>query len=162
MAFDIPFFYRCKTCASRGTTQSNQPACAKFKISINPEEDFCAWHTNESTTSCAFCGQTGSLTIYELNDEILPLCANCSSMIGTCHTCENIATCDFQNDHNEPQVVMKTVRQGMMTMQTQIKNPVLVDRHCKHCQCGLTTGDCLRDNNGIGCKNWKVKNNLHS
>ncbi len=162
MAFDVPFFYKCKTCASRGMTAQNQPACAKFKISINPEEDFCAWHTSENTTSCAVCGSTEQLIIYETNDTVIPFCPNCSALIGTCQTCKNKGQCDFQNDHSEPQVVMKTVRQGMMTMQTQVKNPKLVERHCKHCQCGLPTGECLVENNGAGCKNWKMIENLYS
>ena len=60
-------------------------------------------------------------------------------------------------DRSEPQVVMRTVRQGMMTMQTQVKNPNLVRKHCLNCVCSYgTQGDCCADQNGEGCKNWQA------
>lgn len=159
MSSNIPFYYLCRTCLSRGKAQST-PICTKFKIPINPEEDFCSFHSAEDGIICALCGSTEHLIIYEFGDKYLITCASCSQAIGTCKTCENIQTCDFANDHSEPQVVMKTIHRGMMTMQSQVKNPNLVNRHCLHCSCGSPEGSCGRDDNGVSCQNWQVQTAL--
>ena len=161
MNSNIPFFYKCKSCGQRGQTNDGREACAKFKIVINPEEDFCSWHTTKDSSKCTFCGSADNLILYDIgNDDHLIVCSKCYPALFSCQTCSNAQDCSFAADRSEAQYVMKTVRQGFTTMQTQIRNPNLVSKHCSICHCGLATtspGDfiCQKDNNE-GCKNWQL------
>ena len=152
---------KCKNCGLRGTLQDGSLACSKFKIKINPEEDYCSWHIPESSiTNCSICKQlipSKDILIYPFQNQNLFLCDKCAQLIGTCHTCAYQQNCGFRSDRSEPQVVMRTVRQGMMTMQTQVKNPNLVQKHCLNCRCSYgTEGNCLRDSNGVACNSWSI------
>ncbi len=163
-SFDIPFYYKCKTCGLRGTTNQGVDACAKFKIQINPEEDFCAWHENENTLSCCICGATDNLIIEEIDGENYLFCSGHYNAIHSCQGCINNNVCALASDHSEPQVVMKTIRQGMMTMQTQVKNPNLVKKHCSVCHCSYVDGQevaCLKDSpDHLSCSNWQLQKAL--
>ena len=154
---NIPFYYQCKSCGNRGKAQTGQDACIKFKIPINIEEDFCSFHTDKAITKCVSCGNEAT-NIWMFEDIFLPLCSSCSSTIGTCASCNNSLNCDFENDHSEPSFVFQTVTKGLMRMQTQVKNPTLIDRHCKHCVCGNPEGHCYRDESQ--CSNWKIRQDL--
>jgi len=160
----IPFNYRCRTCANKGMAQDNTPACVKFKIKINPEEDFCAWHDNENIQGCHICGSTDNLIIDNIDNENYLFCKGHYNAIHSCQGCVNNNVCGFASDHSEPQVVMKTIRQGMMTMQTQIKNPNLIQKHCSKCQCSYADGTdfaCLKDlPNHLSCSNWQLQKAL--
>ena len=71
--------------------------------------------------------------------------------------------CAFANDHSEPQMVMKTARQGGMIMQTQVKNPNLIKKHCLNCDCAyIMDGEplCLKDSPEFSCQNWKLQKTL--
>lgn len=165
MISNIPFYYKCSSCASKGKTREGQDACAKFKIPIDVTKDFCAWHSNEDTSTCASCGSSENLIINQIDDKNIVLCQSCSAALYTCGGCANANICAFKADHSEPQIVMRTVRQGMMTMQTQGKNPNLVAKHCTTCRCaGAPVGPddypCLKDNQGAGCANWQLNPNL--
>ena len=162
----IPFEFRCDSCAQCGTTNTGQPACAKHKIAVNPKKDGCTWHTNKGSTSCVFCGDNQNLIIYSVNDVYYPVCAAHSQYMYKCQTCQHSDECSFAADHSAPQVIMKTVRQGMMTMQTQVRNPELVIKHCPTCKCGqFNQADqksepiCLKETVGE-CPNWQVKTTL--
>lgn len=152
---------KCKTCGFKGNFQNGTPACSKLKIAIDPENDFCSWHISEnSVTYCDFCKTTIPIKDTFINyfgDKMLLICQNCNNLLGTCHTCVHMAECNFRNDHTEPQMVMKTVRQGMMMMQTQVKNPNLIKKHCTKCNCSYgTNGECLKEVNGDGCQSWQL------
>lgn len=152
---------RCKTCGLKENFNDGSPGCFKFKIPVDPETDFCKWHIPESgLIGCSFCSQPQPLKetfIHTFNDKIFVLCKNCHSLIGTCHTCAKQNDCGFMADKSEPQVVMQTVRQGMVTMQTQVKNPNLVQKHCISCKCSWgTEGNCIKEANGDGCNSWSL------
>lgn len=161
MPFEKKTISKCKTCGLRGTFQNGSPGCSKFKVQIDLDKDFCSWHVPEGAlTTCSFCQNKTPIKdtiIHYFNDKLILICPQCNSLVGTCHTCIHQPKCDFKSDTSEPQVVMKTVRQGMMTMQTQVKNPNLIKKHCIKCTCSYgTEGNCLKDSNGDGCPNWQL------
>lgn len=148
-----------------GATSDGTPACAKFKIAIKPEEDFCAWHVNENATTCALCGSPENIILYNFEDEFVPVCQNHAKQLISCKTCMHGKICGFTSDRSEPQVVTKTVRQGGMIMQMQVKNPKLVEKHCNSCYCSVsseTSNDivCCKDSNGDSCPHWALDSSL--
>ena len=160
MVSNIPFFYKCKSCANQGTTNQGTPACAKFKIAINPEEDFCAWHENQNAMGCLFCGSTENVVLEEIDGKYYSFCANHHTAFHSCQGCTYNNVCGFKSDHSEPQMVTKTIRQGGMIMQTQGKNPKLVQKHCQTCRCSMVLpegGDpfCLKEDAEAACLNWQ-------
>ena len=155
----IPFNYRCSSCGLRGKTQDGQDACGLHKRLINPNSDGCTWHQN-STGTCALCGGAilDNPLIQFLDDQVIPLCQNCSSVFYSCATCINAQICGFKNDHSEPQIVTQRVQNGYMVMQQQVKNPTLVERHCSTCYCSYgETNICLKDSQGVSCPNWQFQ-----
>ena len=87
MSSDIPFYYRCETCGLQGNTTKGTPVCAKFKIAINPEEDFCAWHQNKDIIGCIFCGINDNLLIEEIDGENILLCFDHYQALHSCQGC---------------------------------------------------------------------------
>ena len=148
----------CKTCILRGATNTGAPACTKFKILIGDiESNGCTWHLSESSV-CEICGQKkDSVLIWQQEEVEKVICADCYPKMYACHTCVNSSICGFRNDHSEPQIVNKTIQQGFMTMQTQVKNPNLVEKHCSTCQCSKTDNECFKDENGVECPNWRLR-----
>ena len=151
----------CKTCAHKGTAQNGSPACALHKKIINPDEDFCSDHIDpKDSINCEWCGQPtppDEIKIWIIDDKHKFLCPHCSQMVNTCQTCAYGNDCGFANDHSMPQIVNQTVRQGGMIMQTQVKNPKLIEKHCLSCRCSCDDkGTCLRDENGANCGHWLV------
>ena len=67
--------------------------------------------------------------------------------------------CGFRTDHTMPAYVTQNVRKGFMTMQTQVKNPNLVEKHCTTCRCSIDDrGTCGKENNaGSDCPHWAFK-----
>ena len=163
MSSDIPFYYRCETCSLQGNTTKGTPACAKFKIAINPEKDFCAWHQNKDIMGCIFCGTSDNLLIEEIDGENTLLCFDHYQALHSCQGCIKNNECAFANDHSEPQMVMKAMRQGGMIMQTQVKNPNLIKKHCLSCDCAyIIDGEplCLKESPEFSCQNWKLQKTL--
>lgn len=153
--------FLCKTCTHRGVAQNGSPACVLHKKIINPDIDFCSDHINQQETiPCDFCGQPVSpddIRIHIFDSATKFLCQHCSQMVGTCQTCAYGNDCGFANDRSMPQRVNQTVRQGGMIMQTQIKNPKLVEKHCLSCRCSFgTQGNCLREEPNAACSNWML------
>ena len=153
--------YLCKTCMHRGTTQNGSPACTIHKKLINLDKDFCSEHLHEAQTiKCRICGNNykqSDILVYQFDNSNVYLCPSCSQHISTCATCINQSNCGFKADRSEPQMVSRTVRQGMMMMQTQVKNPNLIKKHCLNCLCSYgTEGDCLKDEKGANCAKWQV------
>ena len=74
--------------------------------------------------------------------------------IGKCATC-SACDCELDKDNTAPKYTVKVVRQGPMTVQTQVLNPSLVDKHCRvGCQC-WAENQCVRQS-GHGCQNYKL------
>jgi hypothetical protein len=111
--------------------------------------DLCHTPTKSNELSCWITAR---------DDTEYIVCGNCLKIIGSCATCYYQNICGFKSDHSEPQIVMKTVQQGMMRMQTQVKNPNLIEKHCVNCRCSYDTqGSCQKDDNGVNCVNWKMR-----
>lgn len=142
--------------------QGGIPACSKFKIQINPEEDYCSWHENKEAAKCAYCDSTESLILHYINDDDYILtCPTHSQYMYTCATCKYVDECGFNNDTSgEPKVVSQRIQQGFMVIQQQVKNPNLIARHCSVCRCSIkdSNNTCLKDSNGVGCANWSYNN----
>ena len=149
----IPFNKLCRTC---GFLSSDQSVCNRQKIKVNSNEDFCAWHIPKNNSVCVVCKNpiANDAIILEPN---IPICANCyNAYYGRCEACRHYQEgCALQNDRTEPPIINQTVRQGFMTIQQQVRNPKLVNRHCVKCQCGIDK-QCLRDGHGAGCPNWTL------
>ena len=153
----------CKTCANQGYFQDGAAGCVLFKVKINPEIDFCSKHIPKNQTiRCELCGHDFDIKklFYWTNQDDTSnwlVCENCLNKIGTCGTCYYQNSCGFMNDHSEPQYVNRIVQQGFMKIQTQGKNPHLVEKHCTSCRCSCGE-DCMRDEQGVNCKNWMKGN----
>lgn len=151
----------CKTCDLLGVAQDGQPTCFKFKIPIEDiNSQGCSWHIFQSST-CDLCKQkTNNIFIWQDdNNNQLILCENCFNQLHTCNNCTYINICGFKNDHSEPQIVMQQTQKGFMTMQTQVKNPRLIQKHCPSCRCSYGHNDtnCMKDENGINCGSWELR-----
>ena len=91
--------------------------------------------------TCDLCGQDAyphnSILVQTDNDLYLLVHRACyDSYIGKCNTCALARTCSLELDNTAPKYVMETSRQGPMTIQAQVLNPILVDKHCVvDCQC---------------------------
>lgn len=74
--------------------------------------------------------------------------------IGKCSTC-SATICQLEKDNTLPHIVTKVVRQGPMTMQTQVLNPQLVDKYCRAgCLC-FDGNNCVRQTIQ-SCQNYKL------
>lgn len=74
--------------------------------------------------------------------------------IGKCATCAN-RTCALDKDNTAPKYVVKAERRGNVTIQTQVLNPTLVDKHCAAgCLCYVNQS-CVRQS-GQGCQSYKL------
>ena len=157
----IPFYKKCRSCGLRGQFNDGTPGCSKFKIKVNPDEDFCSWHEAENINTCCICGTPSkSLYLWLENDEYHTICEKCFASIGKCPTCQYNNTCELMTDQSEPPYVMQTVQQGMMIMQTQVKNPSLVNRHCPSCRCSYGSTNCIKDNKEATCNNWVLNRSI--
>ena len=97
---------------------------------------------------CDLCHNLTPSVIIDITDETPSIvCDNCFSQYGKCPTCLETSSCRFQTDPSPlPKVVMKTIRNGNMTMQSQVKNPERVAITCeKGCSCFSQEDGCRRD-----------------
>ena len=155
----------CKNCFNLGYFQDGIPGCSLNKQKVDIEKDYCTWHKMRSAVEkCQVCQKdfaTSNLHIWYTADEskYYAVCENCLEYMGTCSTCQYQNDCAFSRDHSEPQIVMKQVQKGFMTMQTQVKNPNLVMKHCSVCRCSTADGDheCQKDEHGISCNHWQSR-----
>lgn len=162
-------FGNCRSCGYKASYQDGSPACAKFKIAVNPEKDGCTWHIdNNAFYKCAICGiPEDNLYIYEIETEYHYLCPSCYSKLGNCATCNDINNCSLTKDNSKPTYVFQTVRQGNMTLQTQVLNPELVMKHCPNCRCAIKNTDpkaapyiCGRTLSEFTCAQWHMRTDL--
>ena len=156
-------FKPCKTCGHRGVARDGSPACLEHqKIITNIEEEGCTWHFDESVlTQCDLCHKkVQQILLYQIDDnKDYCLCTDCANKLYTCHTCAYLNDCGFANDHTMPAYVMQQVQQGFMTMQTQVKNPAMIEKHCISCRCSIDDkGTCAKETNaGQECTHWALR-----
>jgi hypothetical protein len=101
----------------------------------------------------------GKAEVVIMEDGVVKLaCGNCGNALGTCATCAQAKSCDFEtNPIQIPKQVQKVIRQGNMQMQTVIRNP---EREKETCMKGCPCWDseecvCIRQ---IGfCKSWRYE-----
>ena len=128
--------------------------CDLTNWEIKPLEDSCFRHTR-SFTSCELCNMpiTGKKYLEFINDEYHVLCASCSSKMYTCQLCGEGQQCLFLTDPSPiPKTIMKTIQQGNMVMQTQVRNPEREKITCTKCICWIES-ECQKENGR--CKNFK-------
>ena len=142
----------CATCCYRAKQQN---ICMLSKMPINPEEDYCSKYQKEFTY-CDYCGNAMVAPIYiEVRDngDVYQYCSRCKELRSTCQLCSRVQSCEFMtNPDPMPHVVTKTVRQGNMVMQTQVKNEERVKKFCHGCSC-WSGESCCKDFNE-GCINF--------
>ena len=115
--------------------------------------------------TCDICSKPGVPTntiLFKTDNDIWLLAhlACYDQYIGKCASCVNAQACTLDADHTLPKYVMKIVRQGSMTLQTQVLNPQLVDKHC-HNGCLCYDGNNCLHQNGQGCQNYKLIVSTH-
>lgn len=136
----------CGTCSL-----APQGVCQLYNQKINPKTDFCSHHTTE-LHKCVKCG----LIVLSggIFDEGKLFCDKCFSECGTCATCINQSSCEFKtNPSTIPLYIPKQVRNGNMTMQTQIPNPERIKTFCTDCKC-YSDAECWKEN-GNTCGNYQ-------
>lgn len=96
---------------------------------------------------CKLCGKQveGAQLCYSVDLEEV-FCNNCIYLLGGCYSCGNVVSCAFEQDPSPlPKIVVQTVQQGNMTMQTQIRNPEREAITCKtKCPCWNEEWGCGR------------------
>lgn len=151
----------CKTCSLRNEAKK---ICQLTGIPINLETDFCSKHIEDITNTCNICGQLMITPgfVEHTSEGVIHYCEQCHQALNTCQLCPNVRKCEFHtNPDPMPKVVMKTVRQGNMVMQTQVKNEERVQKFCPSCCCWDENHGCMKEFN-IGCVNkqdfWTSRN----
>ena len=117
-----------------------------------------------ATDTCPICHKQApikTMVIVEIEDYSIILCPQCFGYIGNCASCDYGKVCNFKNDHSEPQMIQQQKRMGMSIITMPMKNPHLVDKHCKTCRCaydfGIEEPMCQRENdNGLHCGRYKI------
>ena len=137
----------CQTCAIADLSKG---LCRLTRLPIDVE-DYCSRYISE-IYYCDRCGTEFLPSSAVINDTEI-ICGNCAKLLGTCATCKNAQICEFRNNSDPmPQVVMQTVRQGNMIMQTQVKNPDRIAKFCPSCSCFSSEHGCLKE---VGaCAKW--------
>ena len=140
----------CNSCALK--TQDGYH-CSLTSWEIKPFEDSCFRHTR-SVTSCEFCNipLIGKKYLELIDDKYNVLCPSCHSKMYTCQLCIKSNKCLFQTDPSSlPKTVARTVRQGNMIMQTEVRNPDREKITCTKCDCWIEN-ECQKEQGR--CKNF--------
>lgn len=148
----------CKTCL---LSDKEQMVCMLSNQPIDLSADFCSKHRAE-LHKCSICRRSMiSPGIIEINDsgEVIEYCNECNAKVGTCYLCNCVNQCAFNNDPNPmPKVVLKTIRQGNMMMQAQVKNEERVKLFCHSCPCwDAEFAECQKENYG-SCNKYSSRN----
>ena len=141
----------CNTCQLYEKTKK---VCLLSGIPME-DTDYCSKHADE-VIPCDICGNPllGSTYVeYNGDGELRQYCERCHQAFHTCQLCSDFRKCEFMtNPDPMPQVVMKTVQQGNMVVQTQAKNEERVQKFCLSCGCWDENHGCMKEYN-IGCIN---------
>lgn len=105
--------------------------------------------------NCEFCGRevpSNQIVVdVDSTERVHLVCTECIQYWDTCPTCVNGMHCAFDEDQSGiPKAVMKTVQQGNMVMQAQVRNPELIEKTCKTCPCFDEKIGCARQNMWCG------------
>lgn len=119
------------------------------------------FHPPTQTFKCQICQKDfpiKGLIISYFDDNKIITCPKCYGYLNTCILCEYNNKCGLKTDTSgEPKIVTQTIRRGMMTVQTQVRNPKLVDKYCISCRCSYgDKGDCIKENNEADCPHYKI------
>jgi hypothetical protein len=90
----------------------------------------------------------GEIIVFNESEKgYITVCANCLPILGTCGACEKVRECLFETSSvPEPKVIVKTIQNGNMQMQTQIKNPDRIAKTCVNCICwNKEENYCMRE-----------------
>ena len=120
--------------------------------------------TTNIQTTCPICNKpiwAKLMVIVEIDGYDIPLCPQCFGYINHCTTCDYGRVCNFQNDHSEPQMIQRQIQKGISIISMPMKNPHLIDKHCKICRCAYEIGEvepvCQRDkDNSLYCGRYKI------
>lgn len=151
-----------KTCGNCLIQKQANGVCPIFNEKINPADEACRKYIGYDSPICGFCNNLmpskGEIVIME-DGEVILSCTECAERIGTCATCAQARSCEFETSNIQiPKKVQKVTRQGNMQMQTIIRNP---EREKETCMKGCSCWDeenciCLREA-GM-CKGWRRPN----
>lgn len=141
----------CKTCMLCNKQKS---ICLLNGATVKMEIDDCSKHS-KYLDYCDICRSPvlpdGLVIEEDENGELHTICGRCNQALSTCQSCKQFQICPFETDPNPlPKVVMKTIRQGNMMMQTQIKNEERVKALCHTCGCWSEECGCMKEFN-VGC-----------
>lgn len=141
----------CETCRLHEKTKK---ICLLTGIPMK-DTDYCSKHANEIIV-CDICGNpllSPTYVEYDCDGILRQYCERCHQAFQTCQLCPKFQKCEFMtNPDPMPQVIMKTVRQGNMVMQAQVKNEKRVQKFCPSCCCWDENHGCMKEFN-IGCTN---------
>ena len=145
-----------KSCFNCGYHQLDTTKCPLIAYTYkNGAVPVCPYWVGE-LNKCGVCGQViagQTLRFFEATDGTFKLlCDNCKNALGTCRTCTKSTTCDFETNPSPiPKAVIKSIQQGSMITQIQIKNPSRIDISCRvNCECFSEEFGCLRENGTCG------------
>ena len=138
----------CNTC---GLANRSRKQCRLSGIPIDLNKDFCSHYVYDPNT-CEICHNPvlNTTSVLELDDNgnWHIYCPNCINLLKTCQVCRSFQSCAFETDPNPlPKVVTKTVRQGNMVMQAQVKNEERVKALCHTCCCWNEEYGCMKEFN---------------
>ena len=157
-----------ETCNTCGYCDKNKQICLFYNIQVNIDKDFCSKHIAEPIR-CEICQSLmttkGSFLEQDNEDNWHMYCGRCKTLLSTCQTCKKVAVCPFETDPNPmPKVVMKTVQNGNMIMQTQVRNEERIKLFCLSCDCWDSEENQCRKELNIECNkkigNWNSRNPL--
>ena len=148
----------CNTCALYIPEQSG---CARTQMIELPDHTCSHWCHEVPT--CSVCGRrfVPPITYVVVEDAYIAMCPACFQARNTCGMCKTSTKCDFQeNPIAIPPMIMKTIRHGNQTLNTQIRNPDRIAATCiaSGCKCYHKDNDdeyCCRQ---FGrCSNYEMK-----
>jgi hypothetical protein len=153
---------KCATCI---LCEKQNKVCRLSGARVNPDMDGCPKHTTE-LKKCEICG--GNVlprdTIIEIDEkeQVHEYCPNCLQLLKSCQSCPRARVCPFETDPNPmPKVVVQTIQQGNMTVQTQVRNEERERLFCHNCECWHEECGCLKNFN-VGCNKkpnfWTSRN----
>lgn len=148
----------CNTCAC---CDKIKEMCLYYGTHIDIAKDFCSKHA-DSLEFCDICGKpivTSSFLQQDDEGNWVKICNQCNNLLNTCQLCTCAHVCEFEtNPDPMPKTIVKTIQQGNMVMQTQIKNPDRIAKFCYGCPCWMGDGiDACGKEFNIGCCKQNIK-----
>ena len=95
---------------------------------------------------CGLCGKAllRDQLVWD-NELATTICKEHAPLLRTCFSCRNLAQCLYETDPSPlPKVILRTIQQGNMQVQTQTRNPEREEITCKKCPCYHEEFGCWR------------------